>query len=61
MYDILYDKSMDFAIMITVSINTRGLGAFLTKYMYDKYIYIHYIYYIIAHICLLKMHPIPEN
>ena len=40
-------KSLAFAIMITISINTRGFGAFLTKYVYDKYIY---IYYVIAYI-----------
>ena len=36
-------KSTDFAIMITISINTRGFGAFFTKYMYNMYIYIYYI------------------
>ena len=29
-------KSMDFAIMITISINTREYGAFLTKSVYNK-------------------------
>ena len=35
-------KSKDFAIMITTA-NTRGFGAFLTKYMGNKNIYIYYI------------------
>ena len=42
---------MDFAIMITISINTieyRGFDEFLTKHTYNNYIYISYIYYIIA-------------
>ena len=38
----------DFAIMITIA-NTIGFGAVLTKYTYNKYIY---IYYIIAFICV---------
>ena len=42
-------KSMDFDIIITISINTRGFGAFLTKYKYNKYIYIYYIYDAIAY------------
>ena len=36
-------KSTDFDIMITISINTREFGVFLTKYMYSKYFYIYYI------------------
>ena len=45
-------KSMDYAVMITISINTSGFGAFLTKYTCNKYIYIYYIYYIIVYICI---------
>ena len=41
-YNILYNKA-DFAIIISIS-NTRGIAAFLTKYMYNNYIYIYYIY-----------------
>ena len=40
-------KSTDFTIKITIA-NMRGFGAFLTKHMYNKYIYIYNIYYIIA-------------
>ena len=35
------NKSTDLAIMIAISINTRGFGAFLTKYTYNKYIYVY--------------------
>ena len=44
-------KSTDFAIMITTA-NTRGFGAFLRKYTYNKYIYIYYICYIISFVCI---------
>ena len=40
-----HPKSTDFAMIILIS-NTRGFGAFLTKYKYNNYIYIYYIYYI---------------
>ena len=43
MHQDAWDKSTDFAIMIAVSINTRLFGAFLTKYKFNKYIYIYYI------------------
>ena len=57
-----WHKSIEFAIMISISINTRGFGAFLTKYTYNK-IYLHllhilyngiyrYIIYIYIHIFL---------
>ena len=46
----VWDKSADFAIMIIISIHTRGFGAFLTKHTYNKYIYIYFIYYLIAFI-----------
>ena len=39
-------KSTDFAIIITITVNARGFGAFLTKYMYNRYIYILIIAYI---------------
>ena len=62
MYDIFYNKSqmhldawyksVDFAIMITISIHTRGFGTFLKKNTYNKYIFIYNIYYIIANICI---------
>ena len=46
-YTWMRDKSLptSFAIMITIA-NTRGFGAFLIIYTYNKYIYIYYIYYI---------------
>ena len=43
-------KSMRFSIMITISINTRGLGVYLTKSTCTKYIFLYHIYYIIAYI-----------
>ena len=43
MHQAARNKSTGFVIMITISVNTRGSGALLTKYTYDKYIYIYFI------------------
>ena len=47
-------KSTDFAIMITISVNTGGFGAFLTNCAYNKYTYLYYIIACIrnTYICL---------
>ena len=50
MYTWMRGTNLPTAIMITISINTRGFGAFLAKYTYNKYIYIYCIYYILANI-----------
>ena len=42
-------------MMISISINTRGFGEFLTKYTYNKNIYIYFIYYIIAFIHIFAL------
>ena len=57
-----WHKPTDFDIMITIA-NTRGFGAFLSKYMYNKYIftYITNIIYQDWYVYLLKMQTIPEN
>ena len=43
-------KYKEFAIIISISINTRRVSALLTKYAYNKYIDIYYMYNIIAYI-----------
>ena len=48
------------AIIVLIS-NTRGFGAFFTKYTYNNNIYIYYIYYLLhLYVYLLKMNTSPE-